>query len=150
MKRLSEKYLSSDKEVKEAMVLFVLLAEALRFPAFGSWLIAHIAREESLYIPIEYTQLFRLWGKFSTAFHDGRDKFREALAIVKKHCKTYDDVCSLLGIVNKVNWRKKTKATKNKKKKKKQEHCTEEVESSPNNKRRLIFPLRVLLARCTS
>lgn len=120
-------------EVKKALVMFVLFAEALRFPAFESWLLTHIAQEESVYIPTKYSLLFRKWGKLSSAFHDGKDKFRFAHQKVKKHCKTYDDLCLLLGIVNRENWRKKTKATKNRKKKNKQD--TEEAEASSDNKR---------------
>lgn len=123
----------SVEEVKKSLVMFVLFAEALRFPAFEGWLLNHIAQEESVYIPTEYSLLFRKWGKLSIAFHDGKDKFRFASQNVKKHCKTYDDLCLLLGIVNRENWRKKTKATKNKKKKNKK--GTEEAETSSDNKR---------------
>ncbi|KAE8771893.1 rRNA N-glycosidase [Hordeum vulgare] len=101
--------------LKKALLFFVLLAEALRFPELENWLLNLLAKKLEMSVPVNITKLFRRWGKLSLILHEGREKFNIdniTDEVLKKECKTYTDVCSKLGIADKINLRKLEKKKK--------------------------------------
>ncbi|KAF7083579.1 hypothetical protein CFC21_087355 [Triticum aestivum] len=108
---------SVDSSLKEALLFFVLLAEALRFPELEKWLLNILAKKLEMSLPVSITKLFKKWGKLSQILHKGREKFNIdniTDTVLKNKCKTYNDVCSKLGIANRINLGKLEKKKKKK------------------------------------
>ncbi|KAF7078105.1 hypothetical protein CFC21_082587 [Triticum aestivum] len=106
-----------DISLKQTLLFFVLLAEALRFPELEKWLLNILAKKLEMSVPVSITKLFNSWGTLSKILHKGRENFsigNITVELLKSNCKTYDDVCSILGIANKINLRKLEKKKKKK------------------------------------
>lgn len=137
-------YISTDASaVKKALLwLVVVFSEALRFPALEAWLYETLVSDKILHIPVKITALFNIWGTFSTALHEGGECFKPESIKTKvkdpdviEQWGTYDKVCSLMGVVNRANWRKLLK-TMGKKASMKTAMGADQADDTQNKKRK--------------
>jgi hypothetical protein len=109
--------------VKRALVcLMALFSESLRFIDLEKWVSEILTSGIKLHIPLKFTALFNKWGNMSTILHKGRAAYEAGAGAIHddkitdeeiiKQWSSYDSICSILGVVNKVNLNKvqKTKA----------------------------------------
>jgi hypothetical protein len=99
-----------------------LFSESLRFIDLEKWVSEILTSGIKLHIPLKFTALFNKWGNMSTILHKGRAAYEAGAGAIHddkitdeeiiKQWSSYDSICSILGVVNKVNLNKvqKTKA----------------------------------------